>query len=313
MDRSWMFLRHRFQPKFTQEDEIVSDGEGNEDDNALMFDMLNDVQGPINMEMEDEEASDKDMSNGANKYDYLFGEAQRELYPDSHPEGATVPESHYKAKKMLRELGLGYESIHACKNDCALFWKENEKLDKCPECNELRYKSNDGKRKKVPQKVLRYFPLKPRLKRLFMSRHMATDMKWHKRKRQNEEGFLKHPTDSEEWKKFDEEYPHFAADSRNVRLGLATDGFNPFGNMSTGYSMWTVMLVPYNLPPWKCMKGMFSMMSLLIPGPRAPGKDIDVYLRPLIDELKELWEVGVEAFDVLLGEILLCGHLYCGL
>ncbi|KAK9943496.1 hypothetical protein M0R45_009103 [Rubus argutus] len=164
MDRSWMFLRHRFQPKFTQEDEIVSDGEGNEDDNALMFDMLNDVQGPINMEMEDEEASDKDMSNGANKYDYLFGEAQRELYPDSHPEGATVPESHYKAKKMLRELGLGYESIHACKNDCALFWKENEKLDKCPECNELRYKSNDGKRKKVPQKVLRYFPLKPRLK-----------------------------------------------------------------------------------------------------------------------------------------------------
>ena len=63
------------------EDEIVSDGEGDEDDNALMFDMLNDVQGPINMEMEDEEASDKDMSNDANKYDYLFGEAQRELYP----------------------------------------------------------------------------------------------------------------------------------------------------------------------------------------------------------------------------------------
>ncbi|XP_020271854.1 uncharacterized protein LOC109847022 [Asparagus officinalis] len=71
--------------------------------------------------------------------------------------------------------------------------------------------------------------------------------------------------------------------------------------MSTSYSMWPVMLVPYNLPPWKCMKGVYSMMSLLIPGPRAPGKDIDVYLRPLIDELKELWDIGVETFDASVG------------
>ena len=39
------------------------------------------------------------------------------------------------------------------------------------------------------------------------------------------------------------------------------------------------------------------MISLLIPGPQEPGKDIDVYLRPLIDELKELWSDGVETFD----------------
>ena len=39
------------------------------------------------------------------------------------------------------------------------------------------------------------------------------------------------------------------------------------------------------------------MMSLLIPGPQAPGKDIDVYLRPFINELKELWSDGVETFD----------------
>ena len=38
-------------------------------------------------------------------------------------------------------------------------------------------------------------------------------------------------------------------------------------------------------------------MSLLIPGPNVPGKDIDVFLRPLIDELKELWNVGVETYD----------------
>ncbi|XP_026380826.1 uncharacterized protein LOC113275507 [Papaver somniferum] len=111
------------------------------------------------------------------------------------------------------------------------------------------------------------------------------------------EGVLKHPADGEAWKDFDNRYPSFAQDPRNVRIGLATDGFNPFGNMSNSYSMWPVILIPYNLPPWKCMKEPFFMMSLLIPGPQAPGRDIDVYLRPLIDELKELWDTGVETYD----------------
>jgi hypothetical protein len=31
-----------------------------------------------------------------------------------------------------------------------------------------------------------------------------------------------------------------AKDARNLRLGLATDGFNSFGNMSNSYSMWPV-------------------------------------------------------------------------
>ena len=39
------------------------------------------------------------------------------------------------------------------------------------------------------------------------------------------------------------------------------------------------------------------MMSLLIPGPQALGKDIDVYLQPLIDELKYLWKKGVITYD----------------
>lgn len=63
--------------------------------------------------------------------------------------------------------------------------------------------------------------------------------------------------------------------------------------MNNSYSMWPVLVFPYNLPPWKCMKEPFLMMSLLIPGPKSPGKDIDAYLRPLVEELKELWDVGV--------------------
>ena len=62
--------------------------------------------------------------------------------------------------------------------------------------------------------------------------------------------------------------------------------------------MWPVLLAPLNLPPWDCMKQPFFMLSLLIPGKNSPGKDIDVYLQPLIEELKELWVQGVETFDV---------------
>ena len=39
------------------------------------------------------------------------------------------------------------------------------------------------------------------------------------------------------------------------------------------------------------------MLTLLILGLKQPGNDIDVYLAPLIDDLKELWEVIIDAYD----------------
>ncbi|KAA0053344.1 hypothetical protein E6C27_scaffold27G00320 [Cucumis melo var. makuwa] len=40
------------------------------------------------------------------------------------------------------------------------------------------------------------------------------------------------------------------------------------------------------------------MLTLLIPGPKQPGNDIDIFLQPLIDDLKLLWD-GVEVYDVV--------------
>ncbi|RVW66346.1 hypothetical protein CK203_065230 [Vitis vinifera] len=177
-----------------------------------VVDALNDACGHKDNDINLEEST----THG--KFDYLLGEANKELYPgckkfsaltflvklmhikvlnrwsdksfdmllqvlvDAFPERSNIPKTYYDAKKMLRDLGLGYDSIHACKYDCALFWKENETLDKCPVCDEPRYKFCNGK------------------------------------------------------------------------------------------------------------------------GPQAPGRDIDVYLRPLIEELKELWHEGVQTFDVSTGE-----------
>ncbi|GJR57414.1 reverse transcriptase domain-containing protein [Tanacetum coccineum] len=67
--------------------------------------------------------------------------------------------------------------------------------------------------------------------------------------------------------------------------------------------MWPVILTTYNLPPWLCMKETSLMLTMLIPDPKSPVKDIDVYLRPLIDDLKDLWALkGVETIDVAIGK-----------
>nr|GEV99147.1 reverse transcriptase domain-containing protein [Tanacetum cinerariifolium] len=114
-------------------------------------------------------------------------------------------------------------------------------------------------------------------------------MTWHATGKCTEPGKMQHLVDGRVWKNFDTKYPDFAKEPRNVRLGLAVDGFNLFGNLSQSYNMWPVKLITYNMPPWLCIKESSFMMTLLIPGPKSSGKEIDVYLRPLIDDLKDLW------------------------
>ena len=57
------------------------------------------------------------------------------------------------------------------------------------------------------------------------------------------------------------------------------------------------MLVTYNLSPMLCMKKENIMLTLLIPGPKQPGNDIDVYMAPLVEDLHYLWSSGVETYD----------------
>ena len=89
----------------------------------------------------------------------------------------------------------------------------------------------------------------------------------------------------------------FALDSRNIRFGLATDGFNPYGMMSSSYSCWPVVLVMYNLPPWLCMKEAYLSLSLIIPGPKSPGDNIHVFLQPLLEDLRDLFINGISTYD----------------
>jgi hypothetical protein len=113
------------------------------------------------------------------------------------------------------------------------------------------------------------------------------------------DGVMVHPSDGEAWKHFNSVYPHFSAESRNMHFGLCTNRFNPFGSFATPYSCWPVILMVYNLPPGMCMKLEFMFLSTVIPGPSSPGRNIDVCLRPLIDELVQLLSSGALTYDIL--------------
>ncbi|XP_021993424.1 uncharacterized protein LOC110890160 [Helianthus annuus] len=148
-------------------------------------------------------------------------------------------------------MELEVQRIHACPNDCMLYRNQFEKTHTCYICGEPRYKRkndtgeyDDDVTKNGPAaKVLWYFPIIPRLKRLFANPKESKLLRWHSDERKDD-GKLRHVADSPQWRNFDYDYPDF-------------------GNE----------------------------------GPKQPGNDIDVYLSPLIDDLKALWSPGVEMYD----------------
>jgi hypothetical protein len=44
----------------------------------------------------------------------------------------------------------------------------------------------------------------------------------------------------------------------------------------------------YNVPPNKCLKEVFIFLALVIPGPKELKKQINIFLRPLMEKLKKL-------------------------
>lgn len=210
------------------------------------------------------------------------------------PKGHKMPENRRRARSYVTALGMDYHRIHACVNDCMLFRNDRAYLTHCPKCKEPRYK--DGMQgTSIPRKVLRHFPIIPRIQHMFKSRSISELITWHASNRSSD-GVMRVPADSPAWKHIEDMWPEFKEEPRHLRLGLATDGVNPFGNKSTSWSTWPVVVVNYNIPPWSATKKGHILLSLLVPG-KYKVSNIDVYLEPLMEELQELWK-GVRVSDI---------------
>jgi hypothetical protein len=120
------------------------------------------------------------------------------------PEVNKLPSTTYEAKNVVCPLGLQVQKIHACPSDCILYHgDENENLDASSVCgvewNKIRQNDTgdvgrETAKKKIPAKVIWYFPIVPRLKRLFRNKAHAKLMQWHKGERKQDQ-MLRHPAD----------------------------------------------------------------------------------------------------------------------
>jgi hypothetical protein len=99
-----------------------------------------------------------------------------------------------------------------------------------------------SRKKEDSTKSVATFFIRPRLKRMFATKEASESAQWHNVKRQPSEKEMNHLADGEAWHDFDREFPNFAKDARSLRLGLATDSFNPFRkrtqNTSCGMCLW---------------------------------------------------------------------------
>ena len=81
-----------------------------------------------------------------------------ELLSNMLPKGNTLLTCNYDAKKILCLMGMEYQKIHACPNDCVLYRKELAMLHQCPQCGVSRYKQKhsefESDSKGPPTKVL---------------------------------------------------------------------------------------------------------------------------------------------------------------
>jgi hypothetical protein len=223
------------------------------------------------------------------------------LISDVLLENHKMPKDMYQSKKLLSGLGMDYEKINVCDNNCMLFWKDTASEKKCTVCGEHRFvevKNDDGLTitTEVACKQLCYMLIIPQMKCLFISQNTARHLRWDKEGVRENPDVMAHPADIDAWNALDSINSSFADKLQNVRFSLVTDGFSPFNLTAPSYSCWHVFAIPYNLLPALCMKYEFISLCLVIPGPDHPGTKIDVMMRPLIEELKILWE-GVEAYD----------------
>jgi hypothetical protein len=219
------------------------------------------------------------------------------LFKDILPEYNVLPKSMNEAKKIVCPLELEVQKIHACVNDCMLYRGDYKDLRSCRICKHPRYKRRRARDKYktdeeiksgVPFKDVWYLPIIPRLKHLFANPREAKRLRWHHDERTVDK-YMRHLKDGDQWDAISHKYVDFAKDPRNIRLGECTDGMNPFGDMSTQHSTWSVLLCIYNLAPWLCMKKKYIMLSMIIQGPKQPGNDIDIYFQLLVEELLTLW------------------------
>ena len=219
---------------------------------------------------------------------------EAQMFPHAVRGGDLVSPEHIQARARLL-AGVEPELYDCCPgpNACMCFTGEHQGLTKCSVCGEPRF--ND---KGLPRRHFTYIPLIPRLKAAAESHALAETMQY-RAQYKHQAGEFADVFDGENYRHLQNSPiaihgeplgTKYFEDSRDVALGLSTDGFTVHG-----FTFWPLIIFLYNLPPTI----RFLLQNILALG-IIPGKPvlIDSFLWPFLQELRKLAS-GVTAFDVL--------------
>jgi hypothetical protein len=165
---------------------------------------------------------------------------------------------------IMKENGMEYQAIYACLNDHIIYYGQYALENEFPQCQISRYRT-DKVSKKVPRKVLHYIPIIPRFQWLFRCQSIAQFMDFHAKNRSRDD-VLRIPADGSALKYIEEKWSIFKEEPHNVRLSLAANGVNPFGELRSTYSVWPVFFINIILPPWMLIKREHKMLAMIVPG-----------------------------------------------
>lgn len=188
--------------------------------------------------------------------------------------------SLFKVKTYLKDVtNLIPEFYDMCENSCICYTGDYESYTVCPECDAPRSDAR-GKAKKV----MPYLSIKDRLKIQFNDKNRAKELLYHYK-------YTAKKNDDDLDDIFDGKIYHELAgnglfnDKRDVAFTASCDGYQIFKQKTD--DCWLFLIINNNLDPSLRVKKENLLVPFLIPGPKQP-KDFNSFLRPFVNEMKEL-------------------------
>ena len=218
------------------------------------------------------------------KYEDLRDIMNGSLSPDLQ-----LPSAYHLNKYMDETYPVPTKKIDCCVNSHMAFAGQWADLDHCVHCSEPRY-SQFGK----PRRQFTYLELAPRLSAQYAQvdrcHILSTYRASFKTPRPDN---LKDIFDGRLYHDFHRKEKGLFSQDTDVALQISLDGFQLVARKN--HSTTPVILINLNLPPNIRYKKENILASFVIPGPKKQA-NLDSFLVPLIDELKQLGE-GLRCTD----------------
>ena len=189
--------------------------------------------------------------------------------------------SLYKVKKSLEKLtGLVPIFYDMCENSCICYTGIYESFQSCTLCDSSRYDLTNKSKKVMP-----YLSIKKRLEIQYNNEVRAEELLYrhHINNKDIDSEDLEDIFDGKIYKELLE--INLFNDKRDIAFTVSCDGYQIFKQKTD--DCWAFLLINNNLDPSIRVKKENLIIPFLIPGPKQP-KDFNTFLRPFVDEMKEL-------------------------